>query len=70
MEKVPPCPVIEKTEVARGFINIWLSRSYVAQRVKDILLNGVKASAETKLRIIVDFSSPNVAKEMHVGHLR
>ncbi|XP_065201317.1 arginine--tRNA ligase, cytoplasmic isoform X2 [Planococcus citri] len=71
LEKFPPCPVIEKTEIAGpGFINIWLDRTYVSQRVSDMLLNGVKASAEKKLRIIVDFSSPNVAKEMHVGHLR
>ena len=39
--------------------------------VGDILKHGLKPPVvDKKLRIVVDFSSPNVAKEMHVGHLR
>ena len=39
--------------------------------VSDILINGVRPPpVERKLRVVVDFSSPNIAKEMHVGHLR
>lgn len=64
--------VINKIEVAKpGFVNVFLSKVYAGEQLKDILLNGVQPpSLDKKLKVIVDFSSPNIAKEMHVGHLR
>ena len=39
--------------------------------MSDLLVKGVRPPPiDKKLRVVVDFSSPNVAKEMHVGHLR
>jgi arginyl-tRNA synthetase len=65
--------VFDPPEVAPpGFVNFRLSDTWLAQTL------GETASSEevdlgpapTKEHVVVDFSSPNVAKEMHVGHLR
>ena len=54
-----------------GFINISLRSAYVSELVSKILVRGVQPPwVPRKLRVVVDFSSPNIAKEMHVGHLR
>jgi arginyl-tRNA synthetase len=55
-----------------GFINFTIKPSYLAAQLSAIQTDerlGV-AKAKEPQKVIVDFSSPNIAKEMHVGHLR
>lgn len=52
-------------------MDVFLKRSFVSELVRDIVVNGARPPpVGRKLRVVVDFSSPNVAKELHVGHLR
>ncbi|MEM7437464.1 MAG: arginine--tRNA ligase [Myxococcota bacterium] len=65
---------IERAEVAGpGFVNITLSMGFVesllGRALADRERDGVPPVDEPE-RIVVDFSSPNIAKQMHVGHLR
>ena len=68
-----PIEMIASLEVAGpGFINISLTPSFLARRVEGILQD-VRLGVELPLKkekVIVEFSSPNIAKELHVGHLR
>jgi arginyl-tRNA synthetase len=55
-----------------GFINLSLTGAWVAQAITEILADprlGTPLVAEPRT-VIVEYSSPNIAKEMHVGHLR
>jgi len=64
--------IIEKVEIAGpGFINIFLKVSFIEDRVKKIGTEKYDFSfLNTKGDVIIDYSSPNIAKRMHIGHLR
>lgn len=66
-------PMVAKMEIAGpGFINIFLDPQFISTEMTQILHDarlGVPFP-HPRQRIIVEFSSPNIAKELHVGHLR
>ncbi|HCD1256588.1 TPA: arginine--tRNA ligase [Citrobacter amalonaticus] len=64
--------IASKVEIAGpGFINIFLDPAFLAEHVEQALTSDRLGVAKpAKQTVVVDYSAPNVAKEMHVGHLR
>lgn len=62
----------EITAVMPGFINITLSDEFLAEYINDMRINkdfGCEKEKSPK-KVIIDYGGPNIAKPLHVGHMR
>jgi len=50
-----------------GFINISLTPAFLGSGLNEVMVSGQVGQGQ---RVVIDYSSPNIAKKMHIGHLR
>ncbi|WP_285163467.1 arginine--tRNA ligase [Shewanella goraebulensis] len=72
IDNLPASSHVAKVEIAGpGFINFFIDENALANQLQDALNDDhLGVTLPAKQTIVVDYSSPNLAKEMHVGHLR
>merc|ERR1719182_691685 len=53
-----------------GFVTVKLATNWITKGLSTIITSEIQYEDQPSKEVVVDFSSPNIAKEMHVGHLR
>ena len=63
---------IKKAEAVNGYLNLWLSPSFLAHNLDDWQTENENLGQQAKIsqRVVVEYFSPNLAKPFSVGHLR
>lgn len=72
--KLQDDPMLEKVEALNGYLNFYVSKKLFAQTIIDEVVAMKDAFGSSTLgngrNVIVEFSSPNIAKPFHMGHIR
>jgi arginyl-tRNA synthetase len=69
MQKALP-GIITHYNIVKGFLNFTISNEYWFEFIKNLNPNALMPSMTTKRKIMVEYSSPNTNKPLHLGHLR
>lgn len=68
----PETNIIKELSFSKpGFINIVLQREWISEQIFMLSKEGdITLNSSNKKEVLIDFASPNMCKELHVGHLR
>ncbi|MCS6795245.1 MAG: arginine--tRNA ligase [Raineya sp.] len=67
---VEKCPIVEKYNAVQGFLNISLKSSAWLSVIEQLAEKKHFTLPEKNLKVVVEYSSPNTNKPLHLGHLR
>ena len=63
--------IVEKCEVVAGYVNFFLNKEYVAKEIlNNFSVDSLKFSEGEGKVVCIDYGSPNLAKYLHIGHLK